>query len=240
MKQLPPYSASLPECVKEVRQNSCLNNLLSRKAITSIPLKNSYRSHPVLTDIISKTLCDSELKSSSSVEDRRMWKELKFPKPFDDIPLMILDVPGTECRTPLQSWTNDEQNGAALKIAQKIQSHLPGRLTKLCYYNSILRDLRARKLSLPCYTVDSYMSRETDLVLLLTTRTNTGLTEKTGRFFFDQNRLIVALTKAKEGVIVLDSQRLLEKFPLWKKLFSELIKRIEIVSPEKFIGYLNR
>ena len=169
-----------------------------------------------------------------------MWKELKFSKPFDDTPILFLDISEAESRTPLRSWTNDEQNGAALKIAQKIQSHLPGRLTKLCYYNSILRDLRARKLSLPCYTVDSYMSRETDLVLLLTTRTNTGLTEKTGRFFFDQNRLIVALTKAKEGVIVLDSQRLLEKFPLWKKLFSELIKRIEIVSPEKFIGYLNR
>ena len=140
----------------------------------------------------------------------------------------------------MRSWTNDEQNEAAVKIAQKMQFHLPGRLTTLCYYNSTLRDLRAREPELPCHTIDSYMGKETDLVLLLTTKTNTGLTEETERFLFDRNRLTVALTRAEEGVIVLGSQRLLEKSPLWKKLFSKLIKKIEIVSLQEFIEYLGR
>ena len=42
IQQLPPYSGSLPESVKQIGHNSCLENLISRKAIISINLRYSY------------------------------------------------------------------------------------------------------------------------------------------------------------------------------------------------------
>lgn len=85
-----------------------------------------------------------------------MLRSLGFSKPDDKTPILFLDVPGEDCKTPLLSWTNERQNEAAVQIAQEIQAHhLPGKLTTLCYYSSTLRDLSARDPSLSCYTVDS-------------------------------------------------------------------------------------
>lgn len=81
------------------------------------------------------------------------------------------------------------------------------------------------------------MGKETDVVFLSTTRTNTCLTEETEEFFSDQNRMAVALTRAKEGMIIFGSQRVFKNFCLWEN-FCELFKRIEIVFLDEFVKYL--
>ena len=116
-----------------------------------------------------------------------MWKGLGFPEPYDSTPVLFLDIPGQECKTLLRSWTNEQQNEAALLIAQKLQTRLPGKLTTLCYYSSALRDLKICEPSLWYHTVDFYMGKETDVVLLLTTRSNAQLTEEARKFLFDKN-----------------------------------------------------
>lgn len=167
-----------------------------------------------------------------------MWKELGFPKPFNTTPILFLDVSGEESWTPLQSWTNAAQSEAAITIARTIQTHSLGKVTTLCYYNSTLRDLKAHAPNLPCNTVDCCMGKRTDILILLTTRTNTHLTEETAKFFFDRNRLTVALTRTKKGIIIVGSQTVLKNSPLWRKLFIELCQRISIVSLDEFVDYL--
>ena len=240
IQQPPPYSGSLPESVKQIEHNSCLENLISRKATISINLRYSYRSYPTLTNIISTVLYDSELEAALSNQDRKMWKSLGFPELYDSTPVLFLDIPGQECKTLLRSWTNEQKNETALLIAQKLQTRLPGKLTTLCYYSSALRDLKICEPSLWYHTVDFYMGKETDVVLLLTTRSNAQLTEEARKFLFDKNWLTVALTRAKEGFIILGNQRVLKRSSLWSNLLFELFKRIQIVSFDEFVDYLNR
>lgn len=155
-----------------------------------------------------------------------MWKRLRFSKPFGNTPIPFLDVPRKQCKPPLFSWTIEQQNEAALQIANKIYLYLQQKFTILCYYSSTVRDLKARKPDLTFYTVGLYTGKQTKVVFSLKNRSNKQLTEKTEGFFSDRSQFTVASTRSKEGVIILDGRRVSRNSPMQRDFFFELEKQL--------------
>ena len=236
-EQLPSYTGALPEAAITLWHESCINNLISRRAIFQIALRRSNRSHPVLIQIISTVLYNGELVPALNHQERTLWKELKFPPLYDETPILFLDVPGAEFCTPLFSWMNSQQLEAARLIYHRLKDVTSGKIVVLCYYSSSVYDLRKEDLRLPVYTVDSFMGKGADLIVLLTTRTTTRLQEETGRFLFDWQRQTLALTRAREGMFILGSQLVLSNSSLWTSLINELDNRLKPVTLDEFVNF---
>ena len=102
----------------------------------------------------------------------------------------------------------------------------PTRISVLTFYNGQKRCLlkHLRKLGVGVYTVDSYQGEENDIVLLSLVRSN-----EAGHvgFLDNDNRVNVALSRAKLGLFIFGNRSLLEKRggPLWVQIFQILDDR---------------
>ena len=64
-------------------------------------------------------------------------------------------------------------------------------------------------------SIDSSQGREFDLVFISTVRT------KSGTFISEQNRINVAITRAKHGLVIVGNKSTLIKDKMWAKLLNE-------------------
>ena len=164
---------------------------------------------------------------------------MEFPHPYNEVTALCLDVPGEEVRTLLLSWTNVKQIKAAQSIYNLIRQKIARKLVILCYYSSTVHDLKNLDKRISIFTVDSFMGKEADIVILLTTRSTTVLTEETGKFLFNDQRFTVALIQAREGMIILSSRIVLERGQLWRNLLQDLDNQLAPVSLNDFIKFYN-
>lgn len=151
--------------------------------------------------------------------------------------MLFLDVPGKELCTLLLSLTNAEQIKAVRLIYNLIQQQNLVKFVILCYYSLTVRDLRNLDEQILIYTVNSFIGKEADIVMSLTTRLATVLNDKTGKILFHDQRLTVALTRAREGIIILGSRALLERGQLWRQLLKDLDSQIDSVALNDFIKF---
>lgn len=100
-------------------------------SITSVPIfigsisffyrvSTSYGSHPVITELVSTTLYNGQLQSGLKATEKTMWREVCFPGPYINVPILFLDITGTEKRSLILSQTNQAQVEATKQIIYTI------------------------------------------------------------------------------------------------------------------------
>ncbi|KAK6018919.1 hypothetical protein OSTOST_15464, partial [Ostertagia ostertagi] len=111
---------------------------------------------------------------------------------------------------------------------QLLQSGLlPNQMCVVTFYREQFRLLLdfAVERNIEIATVDSIQGRETEVIILLTTRT--GLKPETAGFIDDLLRLNVAVTRCRHGQFILGHVPTLRSLPHWGKLmpFSDMAAR---------------
>ncbi|KHJ77484.1 hypothetical protein OESDEN_22896, partial [Oesophagostomum dentatum] len=194
-------------------------DILLRKNVPLAPLLTTFRAHPALNELPSQLFYDGTLISGTAPDERRLLLDaINLPNP--DIPFLFVDVAGESIRSTNGSHFNEAELQACRDLVQGLLAKgLPSAsLSVIAFYREQYRKLEdyAQRLNIAIYTVDSVQGRETDIVILLTTRTDIQLNQ--GDFIDDRLRMNVALTRSKHGLFVLGKAKALEHLPHWSRL----------------------
>ena len=174
----------------------------------SFMLTDQYRMHPTIAAIISSTFYQNKVKTATITS-----KERQHP-----MPACFVNVAGQEEFRELSCFNAEEAEQAA-SIAAHCVNYLgfaPARVNVLAFYNA-QRDLLEKLLArdgigeVPVVSVDSMQGREADVVIVSCCRSGgIGL-----GFVADPRRVNVALSRARESLVVLGSAPTLQVERIW-------------------------
>lgn len=232
-KQLPPLVLS-----KEGLANHLdvpLFRRLQEKGMPALLLDTQYRMHPRIAAFASEHFYDGCIKCGVEAKSRK--PPSGFPWPDIDIPIAFIDCHGSEEQYQKQSnalvsstiengtYLNREQAKLSifvLKNVLKYDSEVTVALLtpyngQVRLFNEILKSdseladaVNAERLVWS--TIDGFQGREADVVVLSTVRSNS--TRRLG-FLQDMRRMNVALTRARNGLVVIGSASTLSADPNW-------------------------
>ncbi len=187
-------------------------------------LDETYRMNAELTSWPSQQFYDGELHSSSSVADRR----IVYPQPparFGDIldpaePKVFVDLKHRNATT--RSYA--EASLAADLIAALLESGFPAsQIGVVAPYRAQGREIRnllrtvvpeaSVRRQIVTDTVERMQGQERDLIILSLTTSNPAFAAGLAEFFFQSERLNVAITRPRSKLIILGSGHLLTTAP---------------------------
>ncbi|KAJ1890691.1 ATP-dependent RNA helicase [Kickxella alabastrina] len=189
-----------------------------------------YRMHPCLSEFPSNFFYEGSLQNGVTAQERTR-SDIGFPWPNPDKPMMLLACNGVEeIASNGTSYINRVEASACEKIVTRmLKANLnPEQIGVITPYEGqrswiVHHMAQAGPLVSESYkgvevaSVDAFQGREKDYIILSCVRNN----EHQGiGFLSDPRRLNVALTRAKYGVIVLGSPKVLSRNPLWHELLS--------------------
>ncbi|XP_043952252.1 putative helicase mov-10-B.1 isoform X2 [Gambusia affinis] len=210
-------------------------------------LLRNYRSHPALLKIPNELFYNSELQFCSSLEDCLYsdWELL----PRKDFPLMFHGVAGMkeqDLNSPsvynmaevdvlkdyLKSLIKYRRRNGLDKIGPKeigIVTPYTKQVEKINAAFHKDKDLVKEDLeNVLVGTVEIFQGKESDVILMSTVRSNPGLTAPNQHFSLgfvkDEKRFNVAMTRARNLLVVVGDPRVLEIDPMWNKLIHYCLK----------------
>lgn len=198
-----------------------------------IRLEVQYRMHPALCEFPSNAFYDGSLINGVSASDRTPGRAVfRWPKP--ETPLMFWHVEGEEERGELTTtYINTNEAHQVSQVVKKllqagVQPGSIGVITPYSAQMNYLRDyLNAMADISPEFveliqiaSVDAFQGGEKDYIILSCVRTKRG--GKIG-FLSDRRRLNVAITRARNGLIIIGNVRALSENAMW----CDLIKHCE-------------
>eukprot|EP00927_Polykrikos_kofoidii_P026979 TRINITY_DN23904_c0_g1_i1.p1 TRINITY_DN23904_c0_g1~~TRINITY_DN23904_c0_g1_i1.p1 ORF type:complete len:1202 (-),score=289.10 TRINITY_DN23904_c0_g1_i1:89-3694(-) len=163
-------------------------------------LEEQYRMHPVISDAVSIAFYGGRLKTPACIVSSR-----RHPLPFNWV-----EGGGKETQPEgATSWSNEAEADAASRLVRMFvewSGHSQDTVNVLTFYNG-QRTLIAGKLNkigmrdVMVASVDSMQGREVDVVILSCVRT--GLDRRSLGFLSDWRRANVAISRARECLVVL-------------------------------------
>ncbi|KAJ2076989.1 ATP-dependent RNA helicase [Coemansia sp. RSA 988] len=189
-----------------------------------------YRMHPCLSEFPSNFFYEGSLQNGVTAQERTR-SDIGFPWPNPAKPMMILACNGIEeIASNGTSYINRVEASACEKIVTRmLKSDLsPEQIGVITPYEGqrswvVHHMVQAGTLVADAYkevevaSVDAFQGREKDYIIVSCVRNN----EHQGiGFLSDPRRLNVALTRAKYGLIILGSPKVLSRNPLWHELLS--------------------
>lgn len=186
-----------------------------------IRLQVQYRMHPCLSEFPSNMFYEGTLQNGVTAPER-LRKNVDFPWPVSDTPMMFYQNLGTEeISASGTSFLNRTEASNVEKIVTKFfkSGVLPGQIGVITPYEgqrsyvvnymqfsgSLKKELYKE---VEVASVDAFQGREKDYIILSCVRSN----EHQGiGFLSDPRRLNVALTRAKYGVVILGNPKVLSK-----------------------------
>ncbi|KAJ2043293.1 ATP-dependent RNA helicase [Coemansia sp. S16] len=189
-----------------------------------------YRMHPCLSEFPSNFFYEGSLQNGVTSQERTR-SDIGFPWPNPAKPMMLLACNGIEeIASNGTSYINRMEASACEKIVTRMlkSSLLPDQIGVITPYEGqrswiVHHMAQAGSLANDIYkavevaSVDAFQGREKDYIIVSCVRNN----EHQGiGFLSDPRRLNVALTRAKYGIIVLGSPKVLSRNPLWHELLS--------------------
>eukprot|EP00117_Sycon_ciliatum_P034570 scpid22067/ scgid26360/ Regulator of nonsense transcripts 1; ATP-dependent helicase RENT1; Nonsense mRNA reducing factor 1; Up-frameshift suppressor 1 homolog len=196
--------------------------------IKPIRLNVQYRMHPCLSEFSSNLFYDGELQNGVT-EAERLRPNLDLPWPNPEVPMFFFTTQGQEeISASGTSYLNRTEANNVEKIVTRflkvgvkpeqigVITPYEGQRAYLIQYMQF-NGTMTRKLyqDIEVASVDAFQGREKDYIILSCVRAN----EHQGiGFLNDPRRLNVALTRAKYGVIITGSPKVLAKQPLWQHL----------------------
>ncbi|KAJ2420913.1 ATP-dependent RNA helicase, partial [Coemansia sp. RSA 2524] len=189
-----------------------------------------YRMHPCLSEFPSNFFYEGSLQNGVTAQERTR-RDVGFLWPNPDKPMMLLACTGVEeIASNGTSYINRVEASACEKIVTRMlkagvsPEHI-GVITPYEGQRSWVVHHMAQAGSLVSDTykdvevasVDAFQGREKDYIIVSCVRNN----EHQGiGFLSDPRRLNVALTRARYGIVVLGSPKVLSRNPLWHELLS--------------------
>lgn len=186
-----------------------------------IRLQVQYRMHPCLSEFPSNMFYEGTLQNGVTAPER-LRKNVDFPWPVADTPMMFHQNTGTEeISSSGTSFVNRTEAANVEKMVTKFfkSGVLPSQIGVITPYEgqrsfivSYMQLHGALKKDLykevEVASVDAFQGREKDYIILSCVRSN----EHQGiGFLNDPRRLNVALTRAKYGVVILGNPKVLSK-----------------------------
>lgn len=225
-KQLPPVFCSEDREILKSMENSDLQNYmyiddLFTKAGNTLVLDTQYRMENTIGNLISTIFYEGVLKNGRNVDvpDSLLWVDYKpsclWPKPeeYAEDKTMIRNL--DECAIIGRLLDNIEKTTASKKDVAVI---VPYRKQK-----SELLSIKGEysKLSVTIDTVDGFQGKEADVVVFGVTRTYGN-----SRFITDYQRLNVALSRAKDQLIIVGNMEYASK----NRLLNEIIGKCKVIT----------
>ncbi|KAK0412518.1 hypothetical protein QR680_006259 [Steinernema hermaphroditum] len=241
--QLPAYNHRLKGDVLSGGLESVITAVNRRQTVPSKTLSVAYRAHPALTELQS-ALYNGQLVSALKPEDRSLLASVAWPLPNPSIPLVVIDTP---CDHQVASWgsrCNKQQEQRAFELATALRKALPlTKITVLCYYTAAKMILEEKMASLDVRvtTVDGFQGREEDVIIVVTTRTSSiaeegGIVCASGPsdddFLLSDERAVVSLTCAREGLFILGEVNFLMAGEKWATFLRQAAARTHFVTED--------
>lgn len=200
-----------------------------------IRLQVQYRMHPCLSEFPSNMFYEGSLQNGVTMH-QRLRKEVDFPWPVSDSPMMFWSNLGNEeISASGTSYLNRTEAQNVEKIVTRffkagVQPQDIGIITpyegQRSYVVSSMQASGTFKKEhykeIEVASVDAFQGREKDFIVLSCVRSNDH--QGIG-FLSDPRRLNVALTRAKYGLVILGNPKVLSKHPLWHYLLLHFKER---------------
>lgn len=202
-----------------------------------VMLNTQYRMHPKIAKNSSMIYYGGKVKSGVSEGDRSKYKFLQnaiFPK---DDPRVFIDTQGVEEEKNINSFINRKEAKIVEKVLvyimqlyinQRVEkADLPsiGVITTYSGQKELIKEIMEPYIEKHCPyfiekvqidTVDAFQGREVDFVIISCVRAN--LQSQIG-FLKDSRRMNVAITRGRDGIIIIGNSVTLKHEERWKHLF---------------------
>lgn len=213
-------------------------SLFERLVLLRVPpvrLEVQYRMHPCLSLFPSNMFYDGKLQNGVTTQ-QRMRKEVDFPWPVVDSPMMFWSNLGSEeISASGTSYLNRTEASNVEKIITRFfkAGVAPADIGIITPYEGqrsyVVSSMQAsgtfkkeQYKEIEVASVDAFQGREKDFIVLSCVRSNDH--QGIG-FLSDPRRLNVALTRAKYGLVILGNPKVLSKHPLWHYLLIHFKER---------------
>jgi len=231
--QLGVHLQDVPKFLHPYCFESILTHTLLIPSIPKITLRTSYRSHPILTRIISDSFYGSMLESGTIESERA--EALSFPFPIQNIPLLLVHTPDKDTRDSHSfSRHNISQTQLTKIVAEKFISTTNLPIVILGLYKKQVEEIRL--LNIPrttTLTIDSYQAREQEIVILITTKTipaDSLENEKIIGFINDSQRVAVSISRARQAFCIIGDFNTLLKCSSWQSFINQALKYTYILN----------
>eukprot|EP00435_Cladocopium_sp_Y103_P023344 s762_g5.t1 len=210
-KQLPPTSLVQPQILEGTGHN---RSLLERCVLASgrvHQLREQYRMHPKIANVVSNLFYAGRLLTPSSVTQERQSQEAR--------PLLWLDVQGRE-EAPNKSYLNHAEVAACVRVVSRLRERvgMGPSVAVLTFYKGQLEELMKavpHDLDVEVLTVDACQGSEFDFVILSTVRANREL--RLG-FVKDAQRICVAASRSRLQLLVVGHRQTLSSDGDWRRV----------------------
>uniref|UniRef100_A0A0N4Z930 AAA_12 domain-containing protein n=1 Tax=Parastrongyloides trichosuri TaxID=131310 RepID=A0A0N4Z930_PARTI len=220
VNQLPPY---IPMDLSLNKSDSTLIRsiiefLYDMNETPNIELKISYRMHPELLNLVSRSFYDGKLECGVSATEREIITQyLKMP---NGLPLAWFDTIGSKHMTELK--TSTANNDEAKLTAQFLQSLIDyGYSAKdigvICMYRgqvSKISDMVSNS-DITIDTVDAFQGNEREIIVICTSRTAKHGNDRCSSFLGDLRRINVAISRARCGLFIFGDIHFLMRNKNW-------------------------
>uniref|UniRef100_A0AC34FT34 Uncharacterized protein n=1 Tax=Panagrolaimus sp. ES5 TaxID=591445 RepID=A0AC34FT34_9BILA len=219
-KQLSSHDLGVPDVCKKLGFASALEHVYAATGdgLKLTKLTNTFRFTKQIAQFVTELCYDGELKMGIEDDDA-------------ESSLLFVNCKGTEERLFPISRTNKLQNLVAKQVIEKVRLYNQKcSVAILTYYNGQRNELKAilTDKSVEICSVDSFQGREADIVIIVTT-----LVDNKSDFVDDKQRLCVALTRAKKGIIIIGHAATLEKMKNWKAVVGKMKELNKICTPQE-------
>ncbi|CAK5072787.1 unnamed protein product [Meloidogyne enterolobii] len=246
--QLGVHLQDLPSSLHEgFGLESMVDQLVGSSLVRHTRLVTCYRMHPLLVHIVSYASYEQHgesLEPGTAEEDRTLLTLSRFPLPMQNVPIVLLNIIGT-CRqdSVSHSLTNDEQTTSVVNLVSALYNYISPdvSLVVICLYlyqkECLQKEFENLGWNVLVVSVDGYQAQESDLVVLVTTRSrrNIGNLGDTSDFLRDDCRATVALSRAKHGLFLVGDVEILRSGTVWNRFLDKASEYTHIVGSE----YLN-
>lgn len=188
-------------------------------------LTKVFRSHPAIVSVLEQFVYGN-LQTDVRDEERPLMKTtglLKDP----DFPILFIDCDGEHGRNFVNSYTNAQQTEVAGNVAQRLIAACPQADVRFFSLYGGARDelnesFKAQGLPYSAIAVDASQGQECDIAVLETAFVP-GEDDKTA-FLESKERINVAISRAKHGLVIIGSVEALQNVNGWEDLIRILMR----------------
>jgi len=246
--QLGVHLQDLPNSLHEgFGLESMVQQLVGSSLVRHTRLVTCYRMHPLLVHIVSYASYEQHgesLEPGTAEEDRTLLTLSSFPLPMQNVPIVLLNIISTRRQDSVShSLTNDEHTTSVVNLVSALYNYISPdvSLVVICLYlyqkECLQKEFENLGWNVLVVSVDGYQAQESDLVVLVTTRSrrNIGNLGDTSGFLRDDCRATVALSRAKHGLFLVGDVEILRSGTVWNRFLDKASEYTHIVGSE----YLN-
>ncbi|KAH7708536.1 Protein K08D10.5 [Aphelenchoides avenae] len=229
INQLPNFTAPLPDDKRKFGFESALRVAAQHPNVASTQLTEVYRSHPLIVRVLSafayarNTTRDQDAALKTKIKAKERDLMMRSGLPCAHSPILVVNCCGKHKSTAAMSYTNEEQARLAYAISQKLEARLPeARVRCLALYSGARDQLNEgfaeRGIDLSAGTVDGAQGQECDITVLETAYQPDE--QHKSKFMDKRERLTVAISRARDGLVIIGDREALGQLEEWKVLFA--------------------